>query len=293
MQQKTITTDILDIAYREYGAPDGWPCIMGHGFPYDVNAYAETAPIMAQAGARVLVPWLRGYGSTRFRSAATLRSGEQAALGADLLAFMDALGISRAIFVGFSWGARIACAFGAAFPERAAGLVLIDGGYLEWADIPGIDSGADLSSCVARARRRAESDFFESWDFYFAVQREELGRWSPELAEAHRAMMREVDGKIHPILRPEIGGAIRHGEFQEPLPATYPLIAAAGMPVLLVTAPEEAEYQPAADAAIARFRSALPRARVQSRPDAIHDLVSSAPADLAELIGVFATQPPP
>ena len=88
-------------------------------------------------------------------------------------------------------------------------------------------------------------------------------------------------------------GAIRHGEFQEPLPATYPLIAAAGMPVLLVTAPEEAEYQPAADVAIDRFRSALPEARVESRPDAIHDLVSSAPADMAELIGVFAAQPPP
>ena len=69
MQHRTITTDVLDIAYLDYGAPDGWPCIMGHGFPYDVNAYAETAPILAQAGARVLVPWLRGYGPTRFRSA--------------------------------------------------------------------------------------------------------------------------------------------------------------------------------------------------------------------------------
>ncbi|MCJ9735503.1 alpha/beta hydrolase, partial [Bradyrhizobium sp. PRIMUS42] len=78
MQQKTIATDILDIAYREYGAPDGWPCIMGHGFPYDVDAYAEAAPLIAQAGARVLVPWLRGYGPTRFRIASTLRSGEQA-----------------------------------------------------------------------------------------------------------------------------------------------------------------------------------------------------------------------
>src|SRR6187402_1997926 len=97
MQQKTIATDVLDIAYLDYGAPDGWLCIMGHGFPYDVNAYAEAAPLIAQAGARVLVPYLRGYGPTRFRSAATLRSGEQAALGADLLAFMDVLGIQRAV----------------------------------------------------------------------------------------------------------------------------------------------------------------------------------------------------
>ncbi|MGY4435690.1 pimeloyl-ACP methyl ester carboxylesterase [Bradyrhizobium sp. F1.13.1] len=123
MQQKTIATDILDIAYREYGAPDGWPCIMGHGFPYDVNAYAETAPIIAQAGARVLVPWLRGYGPTRFRSAATLRSGEQAALGADLLAFMDALGISRAVVGGYDWGGRAACVVSVLHPERVIALV--------------------------------------------------------------------------------------------------------------------------------------------------------------------------
>ncbi|MEI4479889.1 alpha/beta hydrolase, partial [Klebsiella pneumoniae] len=81
MQPNIVTTEILDIAYLDYGAPDGWPCIMGHGFPYDVYAYAEAAPILALSGARVLVPWLRGYGPTRFRSPETLRSGEQAALG--------------------------------------------------------------------------------------------------------------------------------------------------------------------------------------------------------------------
>ena len=100
MQPKFVTTDVLDIAYLEYGPPDGWPCIMGHGFPYDVNVYAATAPMIAKAGARVLVPWLRGYGPTRFRSPETLRSGEQAALGADLLAFMNALRIERAVVGG-------------------------------------------------------------------------------------------------------------------------------------------------------------------------------------------------
>ena len=123
MQQKTVSTDILDIAYREYGAPDGWPCIMGHGFPYDVNAYAEAAPIMAGAGARVLVPWLRGYGPTRFRTASTLRSGEQAALGADLLAFMDALNIQRAVVGGYDWGGRAACVVAALHNARLVGVV--------------------------------------------------------------------------------------------------------------------------------------------------------------------------
>jgi pimeloyl-ACP methyl ester carboxylesterase len=123
MQHKSVTTDVLEIAYLDYGAPDGWPCIMGHGFPYDVNAYAEAAPILALSGARVLVPWLRGYGPTRFRSTSTLRSGEQAALGADLLAFMDALGIERAVLGGYDWGGRAACVVSVLHPERVIGLV--------------------------------------------------------------------------------------------------------------------------------------------------------------------------
>lgn len=123
MQPKTVTAGILEVAYLEYGPADGWPCIMGHGFPYDVHAYAEAAPLLAQAGARVLVPWLRGYGPTRFLSADSLRSGEQAALGADLLAFMDSLTIERAVLGGYDWGGRAACIVAALHPERAEGLV--------------------------------------------------------------------------------------------------------------------------------------------------------------------------
>ena len=123
MQERTVAAGVLEVAYREYGEADGWPCIMGHGFPYDVHAYADTAPIIAQSGARVLVPWLRGYGPTRFRSATTLRSGEQAALGADLLAFMDALKIERAVVGGYDWGGRAACVVSVLHPERVVGLV--------------------------------------------------------------------------------------------------------------------------------------------------------------------------
>jgi pimeloyl-ACP methyl ester carboxylesterase len=100
MQVKTISSGVLNVAFLEYGPADGWPCIMGHGFPYDVHTYAQAAPILARAGARVLVPYLRGYGPTRFLAAQTPRSGEQAALGADLRAFMDTLGIGRAVLGG-------------------------------------------------------------------------------------------------------------------------------------------------------------------------------------------------
>ena len=94
-----------------------------HGFPYDVHAYADVAPRLAARGCRVFVPALRGFGATRFRDAATPRSGEQAALGADLRALMDALGIARATLAGYDWGGRAACVVAALWPERCAGLV--------------------------------------------------------------------------------------------------------------------------------------------------------------------------
>ena len=120
---KTIDTGVLSIGYLEYGPASGWPCILGHGFPYDVHAYSETAPMLAEAGARVIVPYLRGYGPTRFLDAQTQRSGEQAALGADLLALMDALRIERAVLGGYDWGGRAACVVSVLRPERVIALV--------------------------------------------------------------------------------------------------------------------------------------------------------------------------
>jgi pimeloyl-ACP methyl ester carboxylesterase len=120
---QTIKAGPLEIAYLECGADGGWPCILGHGFPYDVHAYSEAATLLAGAGARVVVPYLRGYGPTRFLSAETPRSGEQAALGADLLALMDALHIERAVLGGYDWGGRAACVVAALWPGRVVALV--------------------------------------------------------------------------------------------------------------------------------------------------------------------------
>ena len=123
MMLKTIDAGVLSVAYAEHGPADGWPCLLGHGFPYDAHAYDEVAPILAAEGARVIVPWLRGYGRTRFLSPDTPRSGEQAALGADLLALMDALEVERAVLGGYDWGGRAASVVAALWPERAQALV--------------------------------------------------------------------------------------------------------------------------------------------------------------------------
>jgi pimeloyl-ACP methyl ester carboxylesterase len=120
---RTIEAGVLEVAYFETGHSDGPPVLLMHGFPYDIHSYAEVAPMLARAGCRVIVPFLRGYGATRFLSDATPRSGEQAALGADLLALLDALAIPRAVLAGYDWGGRAACVVAALWPERCAGLV--------------------------------------------------------------------------------------------------------------------------------------------------------------------------
>jgi pimeloyl-ACP methyl ester carboxylesterase len=122
-RMRRVDAGVLSIAYHEAGPALGPPVLLMHGFPYDIHAYAEVAPRLAAQGCRVIVPYLRGFGDTRFLSAATMRSGEQAALGADLLALMDALAVPRAVLAGYDWGGRAACVVAALWPERCAGLL--------------------------------------------------------------------------------------------------------------------------------------------------------------------------
>lgn len=124
---KTIRTKRLEIAYLESGPADGTPVILLHGWPSDVHDFDDAAAALAADGARVLVPWLRGYGPTRFLDTATPRSGQQAALGADVRDFMDALDIHQAVLGGYDWGGRAACVAAALWPERVRALVTING----------------------------------------------------------------------------------------------------------------------------------------------------------------------
>src|SRR5436190_3520656 len=124
----TVRTPTLEIAYESHGRADGVPVVLLHGFPDDARAFDGVAPPLAAAGCRVLVPYLRGYGPTRFLDAAAPRMAQQAAIGQDLLDFMDALGVASAGLAGYDWGGRAACIAAILAPERVRGLVTI-GGY--------------------------------------------------------------------------------------------------------------------------------------------------------------------
>src|SRR5215472_8616645 len=124
---KHIEAGVLDVGYAEAGPPDGRAVILLHGWPYDIHSFADAAPLLAAAGYRVVVPYLRGYGTTRFLSEATLRNGQQSVLAVDVIALMDALGIGKAILAGFDWGARSADVIAALWPDRCQALVSVSG----------------------------------------------------------------------------------------------------------------------------------------------------------------------
>jgi pimeloyl-ACP methyl ester carboxylesterase len=123
---KQIKAGFLDIGYYEAGSSDGLPVLLLHGFPYSIDSYVDVAPILAARGCRVIVPYLRGHGSTHFLDSGTPRSGQQAALGMDAIALMDALQLNRAVLAGYDWGGRAACVAAALWPQRCTGLVSVN-----------------------------------------------------------------------------------------------------------------------------------------------------------------------
>lgn len=153
-----VRTPMLEIAYEAHGPEDGEPVILLHGFPYDPRGYDEIAPALAERGCRVLVPYLRGYGPTRFINAQVMRSGQQAALAKDLLDFMDALGIVQATLAGYDWGGRAACIVAALWPQRVRGLVTGDGYNIQ-----------DIAQSLEP--RAPETEHRLWYQFYFHTQR--------------------------------------------------------------------------------------------------------------------------
>jgi pimeloyl-ACP methyl ester carboxylesterase len=171
---------VLDVAYEHSGPAQGLPVVLLHGYPYDVRAFDDVVPVLNDAGLRTIVPYLRGYGGTRFLSPDTPRSGEQAALGQDLLELLDALNIAQAGLAGFDWGSRAACVVAALWPQRVRGLVSCTAYQIQ-----------DIANSGKPADPEQERRFW--YQYYFqtkrgrnglAANRAELGRllwklWSP------------------------------------------------------------------------------------------------------------------
>ena len=175
-----IRTSCLEIAYEDSGSPDSPPVVLLHGFPYDPRCFDEVVPIVTAAGLRAIVPYLRGYGGTRFLSPDTMRSGQQAAVGHDLRELLDALNLKNAVLAGFDWGARAACVVAALWPERVRGLVTTCGYQIQ-----------DIAQSAKPADPEQEYRFWYQYYFHtergragLAAMRSEIGRllwqlWSP------------------------------------------------------------------------------------------------------------------
>lgn len=159
---KRINAGVLDVAYAEAGPVNGKPVLLLHGWPYDIYSYVEVAPILVAAGYRVIIPYLRGYGGTRFIASDTPRNGQQSALAADGLALLDALRIERAIVAGYDWGARTVNIMAALWPERCKGMVSVSG-YLIG------------SQELNRAPLPPKAELQWWYQFYFATERGEAG----------------------------------------------------------------------------------------------------------------------
>ncbi len=159
---RQIDAGALNVGYIDSGPANGPTVILLHGWPYDIHAFVEVTPLLASAGYRVIVPHLRGYGTTRFRSTEAVRNGQQAVVAVDIMALMDALGIERAVLAGFDWGARTANVIAALWPERCKAMVSVSG-YLIG------------SQAANRAPLPPAAELQWWYQFYFATERGRLG----------------------------------------------------------------------------------------------------------------------
>ena len=285
-----VEAGVLDIAYFEAGPADGPVVLLMHGFPYDIHSYVDVAPMLAERGCRVIVPYLRGYGPTRFLSAATPRSGEQAAIGADLMALMDALSVPRAVFAGYDWGGRAACIGAALWPERCIGLVSVNSYQIQ-----------DIANALSPARPEREVPLWYQW--YFQIERGRAGlaadrrgitrilwrQWSPNW-QFDEAMLERtsvahdnsnyVDVVIHSY-RHRYGladGDPRYADIQRRLAALPPITVPA------ITLDGDADgVVPATDGSASAAKFSGPRVH-RVIPRAGHNLPQEAPEEFAAAV---------
>jgi pimeloyl-ACP methyl ester carboxylesterase len=189
---RQIRAGVLDIGYHEAGPSNGMPVLLLHGFPYSIDSYVDVAPILASRGCRVIIPYLRGHGSTLFLDSATPRAGQQGAIGVDVIALMDALGVNRAVLAGYDWGGRAACVTAALWPERCTGLVSVNSYLIQ-----------DIASAGRPLPPSIESGLW--YQYYFQTERGRAG-----LAANRRELTRTLWQRNSPTWRFDEATLDRH-----------------------------------------------------------------------------------
>ncbi|HEY9306246.1 MAG TPA: alpha/beta hydrolase [Microbacterium sp.] len=294
---RSVDAGELTVGYIDAGDPAAEPVVLLHGFPYDIHSYVDVVPLLTDAGYRVLVPYLRGHGTTSFREARTIRSGQQAAIGADLLAFMDALQLEQPILAGYDWGARAACVVAALWPERVGGLVSVNGYLIQ-----------DISAAGIPLAPGLEAGFWYFW--YFATERGRAGlsqdprgiadviwrrnspAWTfddPDLARTAAAFDNPdyVDVVIHSYrhrlsLEP---GAPQHVDLERRLAALPPI----AVPTITLDGTADGNFPATDGSQHDRFFTGTRMHR--KIPDAGHHLPAEAPHAFAEAILDIAEPP--
>ncbi|HKI22249.1 MAG TPA: alpha/beta hydrolase [Gaiellaceae bacterium] len=273
---------------REWGSPDGRPLVFWHALGSGTSgAYlAEIAPTLTDAGLWLLAPDAPGFGESPALPSEEYETASVVGMVRDLL---DARGIDRAILMGHSWGGTIMTAFGAAHPERVDGLVLVDSGQIDYQDVPGFPHGKTYEDLVEDARGPERTIRTTAEDFERDAQEEVRRRITPELLEAFRAGLREEDGQLVSIVTPETRASAMYGLMGTRVTESWPAIAEARIPILLLLATEPAETREQNRRAAKVFAERFPEAEIHFLENAGHDLFADAGPELARIVAEWAT----
>jgi pimeloyl-ACP methyl ester carboxylesterase len=272
---------------REWGRPDGRPLVFWHALGASQSgAYlTELAPTLTGAGLRLIAPDAPGFGESPALPPDGYRMGSLLDL---LRGVMDDRRLERAILMGHSWGGTIAMSFAAAEPKRVEGLVLVDTGQMDYQDSPNFPHGKSLDELIEDARAPERTIRVAKGEFEQAAQGGIRRPMTPELLEAFKAGVREEDGELVSILTPEVRGAVIQGIMEVRVSATWPTIAAAGIPILLLVATEPEELRQRNAQAMPAFADRFPDAEVHWIEGAGHDLIADAAPEVARLIRDWA-----